>query len=272
VSGANTFVGGRGPWLQRLGNLRNVVRQEMVTRQLAAHLPEGPLRVLDVGAGQGTQALHLAALGHEVTAVEPDAGMRAAFLEAARLLPEEARVRVRLVAADVTALDRATSPAAYDAVLCHGVLMYLPAAGPAVSALASRLAPGGLLSLVARNGEAMAWRPALRRDWPATLAMLDELEAARAEGRDPAYRTELGVDARADTVTSLAAACAQAGLEVERWYGVRVATDGVPLDEPAPQGAELSALLKVEERLGRTDPYRQVATMLHVVARRPGPA
>jgi SAM-dependent methyltransferase len=271
VSAGNTFVGGRDPWLQRLGNLRNVVRQAMVTRQLAAHLPEGPSRVLDVGAGQGTQALHLAALGHEVTAVEPDAGMRAAFTQGARLLPDDARVRVRLVGADLAGLDHTTSPEAYDAVLCHGVLMYLPAAGPAVSALASRLAPGGLLSLVARNGDAMAWRPALRREWSATLAMLDELEAAREEGRDATYRNELGVDARADTVASLSAACAGAGLEVERWYGIRVATDGVPLDEPAPQGAELSALLDVEERLGRTDPYRQVATLLHVVARRPGP-
>jgi SAM-dependent methyltransferase len=271
VEAANTFVGGRDPWLARLGNLRNVVRQELVARQLAGHLPEGALHVLDVGAGQGTQALRLAVMGHQVTAVEPDARMRAAFADAARLLPLEARVRVRLLAGDVTALDRTTRPAAYDVVLCHGVLMYLPAAGPAVAALASRLAPGGLLSLVARNGDAMAWRPALRRDWAATLTMLDEVEAARIAGRDAAYRNELGVDARADTVASLVAACRDAGLEVERWYGIRVATDGVPVDEPAPGGAELSALLEVEERLGRTDPYRQVATLLHVVARRPGP-
>ena len=265
----NTFVGGRDPWLSRLGNLRNVVRQELVTRQLRNHLSDRPLHVLDVGAGQGTQALRLAADGHLVTAVEPDPGMQDAFTQTVERLPAEARARVRLLAADVAGLESVTSPAAYDVVLCHGVLMYLPAAAPTVTALASRVAPGGLLSLVARNGDAMAWRPALRRDWPATLAMLDEVDAARAEDRDAVYRNELGVDARADTVSSLAAACGGAGLEVERWYGVRVASDGVPVDEPAPDDADLAVLLDVEERLGRTDPYRRLATLVHLIARRP---
>ncbi|GAA2151988.1 hypothetical protein [Humibacillus xanthopallidus] len=60
---ANSFLPGQDAWLQRLGNLRNVVRQEVVARQLAPHLPAPPATVLDVGAGQGTQALRLAALG-----------------------------------------------------------------------------------------------------------------------------------------------------------------------------------------------------------------
>ncbi len=34
----------------RLGNLRNVVRQELISRQLADHLPSPPARILDVGA------------------------------------------------------------------------------------------------------------------------------------------------------------------------------------------------------------------------------
>ena len=50
----STFGGGRPGWLDRLGNVRNVVRQEMISRQLDKHLPEPPARVLDVGAGQGT--------------------------------------------------------------------------------------------------------------------------------------------------------------------------------------------------------------------------
>ena len=49
-------------WLSRLGGLRDVVRQELVARQLdeqiAGRFPVGQrLRVLDVGMGQGTQAL-----------------------------------------------------------------------------------------------------------------------------------------------------------------------------------------------------------------------
>ena len=33
------FSTGLVPWLERLGNLRNVVRQHLVARQLDAHLP-----------------------------------------------------------------------------------------------------------------------------------------------------------------------------------------------------------------------------------------
>jgi hypothetical protein len=49
-----------------------------------------------------------------------------------------------------------------------------------------------------------------------------------------------------------------------------VFTDTAPGDaEPPP---DLEALLACEERAGRTDPYRQVAALLHVIARRPGGA
>lgn len=267
--GENSFLGGIDPWLARLGNLRNVVRQEMVTRQLDAHLggdAGAPLRVLDVGAGQGTQSLRLAARGHLVTAVEPDERMRDAFLSYAAGLAEASTVT--LVEGGVEDLDAVLGEERFDVVLCHGVLMYLPESGPAIAALARRVAPGGLLSLVTRNGAAMAWRPALRGDWQAALDMLDEIEDAAREHRDPSYRNEIGVDARADTLESLTTHCVEGGLAVECWYGVRVSSDGVPVDTPTPEPEVLAMLLDVEERLGRTDPYRHLGTLLHVVARR----
>ncbi|NYV78058.1 methyltransferase domain-containing protein, partial [Streptomyces sp. UH6] len=63
-----------------MGGLRDVVRQELVARQLdeqiIGHFPVGRrLRVLDVGMGQGTQALRLARAGHQVTGVERDPTM-----------------------------------------------------------------------------------------------------------------------------------------------------------------------------------------------------
>jgi len=270
--GDNAFVAGQEPWLERLGNLRNVVRQELVTRQLSAHFPRGPLRVLDVGAGQGTQALRLARLGHSVTAVEPDGRMRGAFEQAARGLTTGQRERVTLVATDLAGLASVTRPTAYDVVMCHGVLMYLPESRAAVAALARRVAPGGVVSIVSRNGDAMAWRPARRHDWAAATAMLDELRRAADEGRDARYRNEIGVDARADTLASLTADCEDSGLDVAQWYGIRVATDDVPVDAPAPHDDELATLLDVEERLGATDPYRALGTLLHVIARPRGRA
>jgi hypothetical protein len=74
-----TFGDGRTGWLGHLGNVRNVVRQEMISRQLGRHLPAPAARILDVGAGQGTQSIRLARAGHRVLAVEPDPAMRGAF-------------------------------------------------------------------------------------------------------------------------------------------------------------------------------------------------
>jgi S-adenosylmethionine-dependent methyltransferase len=45
-----TFGGGRPGWLGGLDHVRNVVRQELISRQPDKHLPEPPARVLDVGA------------------------------------------------------------------------------------------------------------------------------------------------------------------------------------------------------------------------------
>ncbi|MDQ3737589.1 MAG: methyltransferase domain-containing protein [Actinomycetota bacterium] len=173
---AGSFGGGIDAWLARRGKLRNVVRQELVARQLARHLPPPPATVLDVGAGQGTQALRLAERGDRVLAVEPDPAMRAAF--AVELDELSAEIVARVVLADglLGELADATGGATFDVVCCQGVLMYLDNATPAVAELAAAVAPGGLLSIVVRNADGMALRPGLRRDWDGVQRMLNAAE------------------------------------------------------------------------------------------------
>lgn len=48
-------------------------------------------------------------------------------------------------------------------------------------------------------------------------------------------------------------------------FGVRVFTDTVASGEPVPDEATLVAILRSGERAGRTDPYRHVAALLHLV-------
>ncbi len=254
----------RTPWLDRQGLLRNVVRQELVTRQLARHLPVPPGRALDVGAGQGTQALRLARAGFEVVAVEPDDRVREALHRSLRQEPPDVAARVRVVPGRLGALPDDVRDRRYDVVCCHGVLMYLDEARAAVVELCDLVAPGGVLSLLARNADAMALRPGLRRDWAVVQRLLDS-----AATDHPTYVNELGLPARADRLEELASYVAGRRMHLEQWYGVRVLTDGVPTSEPVPDDpAELAALLDAEERVGRTDPYRRLATLLHVVGRR----
>ncbi len=261
--GENGFTRGSRAWLDRQANLRTVVRHELIGRQLELHLPAGPCRVLDVGAGQGTQAIRLARLGHQVVAVEPDAVMRSAFETSAAREPADVQSRLVLVDAG---LGRLVDLGSFDVVCCHGVLMYLDDARAAVVELCDLVTPGGIVSVAARNAESLAWRPGLRRQWTETLAHLDDAGAA-----NPRYVNEIGVPARADRLEQLAAYIAGRRMHVEAWYGVRVLTDGDDVERAAPPQPELGDLLAAEERMGRTDPYRRLASLLHVVGRRDEP-
>ncbi|MDO0915554.1 methyltransferase domain-containing protein [Streptomyces sp. DT2A-34] len=221
--------------------------------QIAGRFPVGQrLRVLDVGMGQGTQALRLARAGHQVTGVEQDPKMIAAAREELAGEPEGIRERVRIVQGDGRDTGVHFLPGSFDVVLCHGVLMYIKEPDPLLAGLARMLAPGGLLSLLVRNGDALAMRPGLAGDWAAALDAFDTT----------AYRNRLGLDVRADRLAELTATLAGIGAPLHTWYGVRVFTDTAADGAEIP--ADVEALLAVEERAGKTDPYRSVAALLHL--------
>jgi SAM-dependent methyltransferase len=264
--GSGGFSAGAGNWLAGLGGLRNTVRQELLSRQLDEQLtavfphPSGAharhrLRVLDIGPGQGTQALRLARAGHVVTGLESDPVMLSALREAVATEPPEVRERLAVLRGDGRETGRHFGPACFDVVLCHGVLMYVPDPEPMLAALARVLAPGGLLSLLVRNGDALAMRPGLLGDWPTAVDAFDS----------DAYTNRLGLATRADRREPLTATLAGIGVPLRAWYGVRVFTDAASDRARAPQDPrELGLLLEAEERAGRSDPYRGVAALLHL--------
>ncbi|WP_231591063.1 class I SAM-dependent methyltransferase [Saccharothrix sp. ST-888] len=243
-------------WLERQGGLRNLVRQELVARQLAEQLAgRTGLHVLDVGCGQGTQALRLARAGHLVTGLDPDPVTLGAAQAALAAEPPEVRERVRLLGGDGHQCGRWFGPRSFDVVLCHGVLMYLPDPDPMLASLARILAPGGVLSLLVRNADALAMRPGLTGDWRAALHAFDS----------PRYTNHLGLPARADRLADLTTTLAGVSVPLRHWYGVRVFTDGTPEDAAPVDGRQLAQLLDAEERAGREEPYRRVAALLHVI-------
>jgi len=253
---STAFTAGEQNWQARLGKLRDVVRQELVARQLDPQLPPAPVRIIDLGCGQGTQALRLARRGYEVTGVDASADLLARFERDLAAEPAGVRRRVRVECALIGDYAERAGVSLFPAVLCHGVLMYSADPEPVLQAIAAMTSPGGVVSLLVRNGDALAMRPGLLGDWAA---------CAEAFGTDR-YQNRIGITARADRLAELAGRLAAHGLELTAWYGVRVFTDAAPDDAQPPP--DLSALLACEERAGRTDPYRQVAALLHLIARR----
>lgn len=239
---------------------RGLVRVQLVVRQVAAHLPAGPAHLLDVGAGGGQQAAAFAREGHRVTLVEPSPLMFARAEETIAALPGE--VRGRMAAHRMTAEEAAERlpEGGFDGVLCHGVLMYLPAPDPLLRALTRLCAPGGLVSVLTKNAAALAFRPALQGDFTEALASFG---ARSSTGW-------LGAVTRGDTVEDLTSRLGAYGVSVRDWYGVGVFSDHrTDLDELP--GDELRLLQAVEYEAGRRDPYRATARLIHVVGHRSSP-
>lgn len=258
---ANTsFLAGVDQWVGGLGRLRDVVRQHVLAEQLGHVLAQrGVSRgsVLDVGCGQGTQALLLARAGHQVTGLDISPDLLEKFRVALGTEPADVAARVRLIQGPGEAAPEIAGDS-YDLILCHGLLPYLDDPAPMLNALSECAAAEAVLSLLVRNGYATAMRDGLRGRWAGALAAFDS----------PDYVNRLGLAAHAHTPEELDRVTARHGWRRSEWYGVRVFTDHRD-DEAPPPAYQLAQLLASESEAGRRDPYRQVAALLHIVYTRP---
>jgi S-adenosylmethionine-dependent methyltransferase len=234
-------------------SLYGQVRTYVVREHLRWHLPPPPAAVADIGGGAGHQAIPLAREGYEVTILDPSAGM---LDGARRRLEEEDREtarRVRLVQASGETAVENLDARSFDAVLCHGVLMYLDDPAPVVSTVALLAQTGGVVSIVAKSARSLAMRPAIERDWEGVLAAFDATWQVNG----------LGLDTRADTPEALSALLADHGVAMVAWYGVRLFTEGWGRD--CPHADSDDAVLAAELQASQRDPYRQLSRLFHLV-------
>jgi tellurite methyltransferase len=98
---------------------------------------EPPGRVLDLGAGEGTDSIRLALLGYEVDAVDISNVAAAKICQFA----DEAGVKVNVAAADVSAYEPG---GLYDVIICNGVLHYLECKESVIRRMQDATKPGGI--------------------------------------------------------------------------------------------------------------------------------
>lgn len=230
------------------------VRTYVLHRQLLEHLPPPPATVLDVGGGAGHQSFPLARLGYRVVLLDSSEAMLARAEERLAAEPDEVSGRVHLLRGRGEDAPALTGGRQFEAVLCHGVLMYLPDPAPLVAALSACTARDGVVSVLALNAETLAVRPALEQRWADALAAFD----ARGE------RGVLGVDTRADTVDDLSARFARHGFDALAWYGAWLFSDWMSLEVDD----ELPRIAEVELEAARREPYRRLSRVFHLLARR----
>lgn len=245
------------PW----GRLRYRVVQETLTRALAGMA--GPLRVIDVGGGDGTDSLPLARQGHHVTILDFSPPLLETAMQAARAAGLSDRVRiVRADIDDIARLEVDDGPVAgsFNVVLCHNVLHYRAEPAGTVLAVVSLLRPQGVVSLMGPNPAMDVLSAAVRRrDLPAALAVLDA-EFVHSETFDHATRRL--------AASTVEVALESAGCVVEHRFGIRCVLDLIADDEIKREPEFYRQLEQLELLLCEREPYWRTARCWQLTARR----
>jgi S-adenosylmethionine-dependent methyltransferase len=225
----------------------DVLRQVIAARVAREGRPA--LDIVDVGGGTGGFAVPFAALGHNVTVVDPSPDA----LAAARRRAAERQVPLAAVQGEADGLDRLVGEDAADLVICHNVLEYVEEPAVAMAAIARVLRPGATVSVLAANAVAAVLQRALAGRYTEARQLLEGGGAAA------------GVPRRF-TLPGLTALIEGAGLRAGEAHGIRVFAGLLPAADPDPGAAE--ALRALEDAAAVYPALRDIAARLHVLGHR----
>ena len=211
------------------------------------------LDIVDVGGGTGGLAVPFAALGHNVTVVDPSPDA----LAAAQRRAAEAGARLTAVQGDAASLDSVAGPKAADLVICHNVLEYVDSPADAMTAIAAVLRPSATVSVLAANAVAAVLHRALAGRFSEARQLLESENGQEGSGLPRRF-----------TLLALTALIEGAGLAAGEAHGLRIFSGLVPgalLDADA-GGTE--ALRALEAAAAVTPPLRDIAAQLHMLGHR----
>ncbi|MCR3718525.1 MULTISPECIES: class I SAM-dependent methyltransferase [Prauserella salsuginis group] len=223
----------------------------------------GRPRVIDVGGGTGGWAVPLAGQGCDVTVVEPNPDAVATLRRRAREVGADERITV--VADDVDGLAHRVPEGSADLVLAHGLLEVVDDPAAAVRAFAAVTAPGGAVSVLVANRHAAVLHRALAGRLSEATALLTAPDGVLSGDSETVLR-------RFDT-SGLEMLLGGAGLAVALMQGDGVVADVVHQLDAGDDGADAARereITEFEDLAAVTPPLRDIASRLHVLARRPG--
>lgn len=230
--------------------VRGRLRHDLVFNTLVSHL-KPKSTILDMGCGDGEISLRLGRVGHVVVGVDISAEML--NLAKARLQNEPSDVAERITFQHGN-IDSFASGQGFDAVCCHGVLMYLDRSDSAIGKLTEHLLPGGLLSILSRNALSIGVREAFRGNFTAALAQI--------VSGDYISVGNLGISTRGDDPWSILQMMEDHNLTDCQWYGIRVFSDHLPSEM---EEERFQQLLALETEVSRRDPYRSFGRLYHAI-------
>lgn len=234
------------PWAR----IRYAVVAEVLQLQTAA-LRGGRLRILDVGGGDGMDAIPLALAGHDVSIVDPSAD----WLGEAERRAEETGVTITMIEGGLDDLPHGE----WDLVLCHFVLRYRTAQDRDLAQLAQRVRSGGRLSIMDVNPNGRVLRELVTRGPAAAMA---ELHAERATVET--FQT----DARKVSLEEFEREAAAEGLKVIGIFGNRIVNDLLGDNEAKHEPTLFKEVLALELELSGREPFNRVGFAWQMILER----
>ena len=211
------------------------------------------LDIVDVGGGTGGLAVPFAALGHNVTVVDPSPDA----LAAAQRRAAEAGARLTAVQGEAASLDSVAGTKSADLVICHNVLEYVDSPSDAMTAIAAVLRPSATVSVLASNAVAAVLHRALAGRFTEARQLLESEKAAEGSGSPRRF-----------TLPALTALIEGAGLRAGEAHGLRIFSGLVPGALLDGDGGGTEALRALEAAAAATPPLRDIAAQLHVLGHR----
>lgn len=239
------------PW----GRLRYSIAEANLLRHLEG-LGNGPLRILDLGGGDGGDAVRLAARGHHVTVVDHAPAMLAAATERA----ETGGVAelIDCVEADATDLPRDLADGAFDVVLCHTLLPYMDDVLGTLTSVLAPLRPGGLVSVMAINRHSAPLNIAVRE--------MDPVAALAALDTDQTHTRMFDSALTLHTAEEIIATLRELGCREFAHYGIRSFCDYITDDARKYEPDFYANLERLELATTARPPYMHTARLFQLTA------
>lgn len=233
---------------------------------LARHLPDRRLRILDVGGGNGADTLYYAAQGHQVTMLDYAPAMLEDALRRARSAGLADAITYTQMDADRLDDPELTIPGEpFDLALCHLMVHFTPRPKAVLCGVLPRLAPGGLLSLVDTNPYSEVYRRVFQ---PGSSPAVDALASAGGSIGMTEYPHPWF-----DRLTPIFSAQGMielfqnAGARLVGHYGVRCLCDYIP-NEWKFDPVSYDQLEALELRLSGEFPYYLLARFYQIIVSR----
>jgi S-adenosylmethionine-dependent methyltransferase len=237
------------PW----GRLRYTTSRMNIAR----HTDERILRILDVGGGDGMDAIHYAKLGHSVTLTDCSPTM----LSEAKKSAEEQGIgeQLKICQTEPDAVPGLLCEQPFDLILCHMMIEFVQDAQVLLSEMCKLLVPGGLLSLLDTNRYSDVYLKAFQMS-----SLSDALEAVDAKEYFHPWVNRLTPRFSADEFIDQLDGN---GCTLVGHYGVLNLCAYLP-NEPKFDPQYFSELEELECRLTDRYPYYLLARFFQVIAKK----